>query len=147
MIELGTPMPGIQFDGASRTFTIWAPFRTKTGLNAREHWAIKAKRVKRERQATRFFWKTHRMSVLEGFTGPLRITLERHSPSSRPADLDNVVGGLKAVRDQLCEQIGRDDGDPTILWRYTQQKGPWGVKILLEVPMQTLWNQISKEEA
>lgn len=145
MIELGTPMPGIQFDGSNRTFTLWMPIRTGTGLNQREFWAAKATRVRRERQATRWFWKIHHMFPLEGFRGPMRITLERHSPSTRKADLDNVVGGLKGVRDELCAIIGRDDGDETILWRYTQWKGPWGVKILIEVPMQKLWDKVAKE--
>lgn len=131
MIELGQ---GMKFDGASRTFTIWMPIRTKTGLNSREHWHVRATRVKRERKAARWFWKTHDMFPLEGFKGRMLITLVRQSPSTRLPDLDNVVGGCKGIRDELCALIGRDDSDPNITWRYLAEKGEWGVRVLIEVP-------------
>ena len=123
-----------EFDGPTRTFRLWIPLRTKTGLNSREHWAVRAKRVQRERKATRWFWKTHDMWVLEGYRGPLVVTMTRASPSTRPADMDNVVGGLKGVRDQIASQLGRDDGDRMITWVYDTRKGAWGVDVFIEVP-------------
>lgn len=127
-----------EFSGKTRTFHLWIPIRTKTGLNSREHWAVRAKRVQRERKATRWFWKTHDMWMLEGYKGPLFVTLIRCSPSSRPADMDNVVGGLKAVRDQIASQLGRDDGDRSITWVYNQRRGVWGIDVFIEVPQETV---------
>lgn len=124
--------PGPPFDGPTRTFKIWMPIRTKTGLNLREHPMARSRRVKRERQATRWFWKTHHMFVLEGYLGPLVISMTRVSPGN--PDSDQVVGALKSVRDQLCSQIGRDDRDETIEWRYDKRKGDWGVEVLIQVP-------------
>lgn len=124
----------IPFDGKTRTFHLAIPIRTKTGLNVREHWAVRFNRVKRERKATRWFWKVHDMWVLDGYLGPLVITMVRVSPSHTPANMDNVVGGLKGVRDQIASQLGRDDSDRGIEWRYDQRKGPWGVDVTIRAP-------------
>lgn len=123
-----------EFDGETRTFHLWIPIRTKTGLNSREHWAVRAKRVQRERKATRWFWKIHDMWMLEGYRGPIIVTLVRVSPATRQPDGDNAVGGLKGVRDQIASQLGRDDGDRTITWVYDTRKGAWGIDVFIEVP-------------
>jgi hypothetical protein len=134
MIRTVSEFSGMKFDGASRRFEVWMPIRTTTGLNQREHWAVRSKRVKRERQATRWFWKTHDMHPLEGYKGPMTIRLTRVSPSTRQPDLDNVVGGCKGIRDELAALMGRDDGDRTITWEYSSEKGEWGVSVIIEVP-------------
>lgn len=134
IVVKGQKISDQEFDGETRTFHLWIPIRTKTGLNSREHWAVRMKRVQRERKATRWFWKTHDMWVLEGYRGPLVVTMTRASPSTRPADMDNVVGGLKGVRDQIASQLGRDDGDRMITWVYDTRKGAWGVDVFIEVP-------------
>lgn len=126
MIQLGLdPEEMAALKGA---FTIPIPIRTSTGLNYREHYAVRSLRVKRERKATRWFWMKAKPPH---FILPLRITLIRVSPGNG-TDLDNVVGGLKAVRDQIADQLGFDDGDPRITWRYGQLKGPWGVTVTIE---------------
>ena len=130
----GQKISDFTFDGASRCFRIWMPIRTKTGLNSREHWAVRANRVRRERQATRWFWKTHDMHLFDGYKGPVTVSLTRVSPSARQPDLDNVVGGLKACRDELAALMGRDDGDRTITWEYDSRNGDWGVEVVIEVP-------------
>ena len=104
------------------------PIRTTTGLNAREHWAVKAKRVKRERQATRFFWTAQRVGLNLAAGMHWRIELVRYAPGN-PPDGDNVVAGLKAVRDQLAEQLGISDGDRRHLWFYGSRRGHWGVRV------------------
>lgn len=110
------------------------PIRTTTGLNSRESWQARAKRVKRERAATMqallafVHWerKTKLLRVLAG-AGVVSVELERVSP--READSDNVVGGLKAVRDEVAAWLGIDDGDPRIVWSYSQSRGPFAVKV------------------
>ena len=126
MIQLGLDAGDVE--ALRGAFTIPIPIRTTTGLNFREHFAVRSKRVKRERQATRWFWLKAKPPQ---FILPLRITLIRVSPGNG-TDLDNVVGGLKGVRDQIAEQLGFDDGDDRITWRYGQLKGPWGVTVTIE---------------
>jgi hypothetical protein len=126
VIQLGLNTEDV--DALKGAFTIPIPIRTTTGLNFRESWFVRSKRVKRERKATRWFWIKAKPPP---FILPLRITLIRISPGNK-ADLDNVVGGLKGVRDQVAEQLGFDDGDPRISWRYGQLKGPWGVTVTIE---------------
>lgn len=112
------------------------PIRTTTGLNVREHWAARAKRVKRERAATLqallafVHWdgKTALLRVLAG-AGVVSVALERVSP--READEDNAVGGLKSVRDEVSAWLGVDDGDPRIVWSYSQSRGPFAVRVTI----------------
>lgn len=112
------------------------PIRTTTGLNSRESWQARAKRVKRERAATMqallafVHWerKTKLLRVLAG-AGVVSVHLERVSP--READDDNVVGGLKAVRDEIATWLGVDDGDPRVVWSYSQTRGPFAVLVTI----------------
>lgn len=127
MIQMGG-LTDRDLNALEKAFTVAIPIRTRTGLNAREHWAMRSQRVRRERQATRLFWLK---ASPPRFYLPLVVTLIRVSPGNG-ADLDNVVGGLKGVRDQIAEQLGFDDGDRGITWRYDQRKGPWGVVVALE---------------
>ena len=115
------------------------PLRTKTGLNAREHWAVKAKRVKAERDATGRYWLANALQyrvrcdlrLLAKYAPGLLITLTRIGP--RLCDDDNLAGGLKAVRDQVAEELGTDDGPNSMLrWKYHQERGPWGVRVRVE---------------
>lgn len=112
------------------------PIRTTTGQNAREHWAARAKRVKRERKLTglsllhQVHWerKTALLRVLAG-AGVVSVHLERVSP--RRADDDNVVGSMKAVRDEIAAWLGIDDGDPRIAWSYSQSLGTFAVRVTI----------------
>lgn len=119
-------------------FTV--PIRTKTGLNAREHWAAKANRVKRERNATRVAFEVAlgcrysgqgkgRAATLTAIA-PQTVTLTRVGP--RLADDDNAAAGLKAVRDEVAVILGHDDGSAWFTWRYVQERGPWGVRVRIE---------------
>lgn len=103
------------------------PIRTTTGLNAREHWAQRAKRVKKERSSARML----AMAAVraEGIPPlPLKITLIRIGP--RKCDSDAVPGGLKGVRDGIADALGIDDGnDEHAAWSYTQERGKWGVRV------------------
>jgi hypothetical protein len=112
--------------------------RTSTGLNSREHWCTRARRVTAERFETRIRlataqrfragWRAHQAAG-----GRLRVTLTRCSPATRPMDDDNLPGALKAVRDEVADWLGRDDGDRAAwVWQYAQRRGPWGVELLIE---------------
>lgn len=105
---------------------IVVPIRTVTGLNAREHWAARARRVKKERRITAWALALSRAAVPQI---PCTVLLTRVTPRGT-ADDDNLSGALKAVRDQIAQWIGVDDRDSSkVRYRYAQKRGPWGVEI------------------
>lgn len=103
---------------------IHVPVQAGKGQNDREHWRVKHKRVKREKEATAW--------VLRGAERPLlpcSVILTRVAPSNGLDD-DNLAGSLKSVRDAVAEWLGVDDKDRfTVRYRYAQRRGPWGVTI------------------
>jgi hypothetical protein len=106
------------------------PLRTVPGLNAREHFAVRAKRVRKEREAVAW--------VLRGAARPAipcSVTLTRVAPSAGVDD-DNLVGALKGVRDEIAAWLGVDDRQRTqVRYRYAQTRGEWGVRIEFGPPV------------
>lgn len=99
------------------------PLKTVGGLNAREHWRARQRRVKAEREMTAWYVKP--------FPTPCICRLIRLSPGT--LDDDNLAGSLKAVRDEVAKLCGVDDkpGGP-ITWVYAQEKcarGTFGVRV------------------
>lgn len=49
-------------------------------------------------------------------------------------DDDNLIGGLKSLRDSIANRVSVDDGDPRIRWQYHQieSKGREGVVVTIE---------------
>lgn len=99
------------------------PIKTVTGLNAREHWRVRAKRVKAERHTT--------ASIVQPFWTPCIVRMVRLSPAL--CDDDNLQGAMKAVRDEIAKINGVDDGPAgPITWVYAQEKckrGTFGVRV------------------
>jgi hypothetical protein len=103
---------------------IHVPLRTVSGMNAREHWQARARRVKGERQLVAWHLATVKKPAV-----PLVVTLTRIAPSNGLDD-DNLAGALKACRDEIAEWIGVNDRDrKTVRYEYEQERGPWGVRI------------------
>ena len=99
------------------------PIKTVTGLNAREHFRVRAKRVRAERAAVAL--------IVKPFWTPCIVRMVRLSPAL--CDDDNLQGAMKAVRDEIAKINGVDDG-PTgpITWVYAQEKckrGTFGVRV------------------
>lgn len=116
---------------ASITF----PIKVPSAANLREHWAVKARRVKEQRHVTALVLRTKEGAALlkAAEQRPLAVTLTRLSP--RLLDGDNLQTSLKAVRDEVAKAIGVDDRDGTedVWWRYTQEKNErQGVRIFVE---------------
>jgi len=102
--------------------TVDLPLRLSSTPNLREHWATRARRVRRERAAALAVPK-HPL--------PCVVTLTRHGP--RLLDDDNVVGAFKALRDGIADRLGVDDADTRVAWRYEQAVRPeHGVTVTLE---------------
>ena len=103
---------------------ILIPLRTGRGLNARENWRARARRVKAEREATWWALRAKPWPAL-----PCTVRLTRCAPSNGMDD-DGIVGALKAVRDQVAEWLGVDDKDTArVRYVYAQCRAAWGVRI------------------
>jgi len=111
---------------------ILIPLRTSSGLNMREHWTAKARRVKRERTIVGLALMGKKKPAI-----PCSVLLTRVAPSNGLDD-DNLVSGLKAVRDEVAAWIGVDDKLSSLVrYRYAQKRGPWGVEITFGPPVRT----------
>jgi hypothetical protein len=108
--------------------SVRVPIKTVSGLNVREHWRVRAKRVKAERSAVA--WA---MSCTDPPGLPAIVTLTREG--KRLLDSDNLQGSQKAVRDAVADWLNCNDADPRIEWRYAQVTRPdYGVLIEVTSP-------------
>ena len=99
-------------------------FRTGSGLNGREHWAGRARRVRSERDMVAWSLRKATKPQL-----PLLVTLTRVAPSNGLDD-DNLSGSLKAVRDEVAAWLGVDDKRRDVVrYEYAQRRGPWAVEV------------------
>lgn len=97
------------------------PGEAPSAPNLREHWAVKAKRVKQQRAKV-----TRHMPKWDG-APLLYVRLTRVSP--RELDDDNVRGSLKGHRDACASRLRVDDATPLVRWEYAQAKGPASVVV------------------
>jgi hypothetical protein len=103
------------------------PLHTGRGLNDREHWAARHRRVQRERQVTSALLPRG-LPKLVG-PGPYTVTLTRQAPSNGLDD-DNLAGALKSVRDEVAAALGVNDGHvEDVRFHYAQRRGDWAVLI------------------
>lgn len=104
---------------------ITVPIRTGLGLNSREHWGAKAKRVKAERSAVS--WAICQARKPDR---PCVVTLTRCGPSNGMDD-DGLAGSLKGVRDEIAAWLGVDDRRREIVrYEYKQRRAKfWSVEI------------------
>ncbi len=108
------------------------PLHIPSVANLREHWSTKAKRTKSQRNAV--VLARHGGGFLSAIAAitrgePLVCTLTR---IGRKLDDDNLASAFKAVRDQVAEELGVDDGSDAVAWRYAQEKGKAGIRIEIE---------------
>lgn len=128
-----TPLADLLQDGQYQpgnvTASVVVPIRTISRFNADEHPMARARRVKRERNAVLLCWPRASVPV------PCTVHLTRIAPKrAGPLDSDNLQGALKALRDEIARLLGADDGDSRLTWQYSQQVGPWGVRLLVVAP-------------
>jgi hypothetical protein len=109
---------------------IFIGMRTVPGLNGRELWQARCRRVKRERECVGWALKTTSKPCI-----PCSVLLTRCAPSGGLDD-DNLTGALKGVRDAIAEWLGVDDKLRfQVRYRYAQRRGPWGVEISFGPPV------------
>lgn len=116
--------------GAGCRVCVTVPVRTISAINAREHWAVRAKRVKSERIATA--WAL-RGACSEGLIKrePIVRLTRLMGPRGRMLDDDNLRSALKSVRDSVAEWLRADDADERITWVYAppERAAQWGVRV------------------
>jgi hypothetical protein len=101
------------------------PLRTGSGLNDREHWRVRARRVESEKYMTGLF-----------IIFPIDVYLTRISPANacgvwKGLDSDNLAGSMKSVRDTIARWLGVDDAlEDRVRYRCEQARGKlWQVLI------------------
>lgn len=101
--------------------TITIPIRTISEANRsrNEHWAVTRERVKAQRAAVSLCWRLVDPGSRPSL--PSVVTMTRIAP--RALDDDNLARSFKAVRDQVAAEMGVDDRDPRVTWRYAQRRG------------------------
>lgn len=95
------------------------------GKTAESHVATAgAENSKPERAAADALRQTRRaIKALPPIAGKLRVKFTR-GYRGIPLDRDNLVGGLKPLRDEIARIYGRDDAEQSgITWEYEQAKG------------------------
>jgi len=106
--------------------TVYIPMRLVSEANKHEHWAAKAKRVRRQRWVVARVLDTKLAPAL-----PAVVKLTRIAP--RRLDDDNLARAFKAVRDEVAQWVGTDDSPGSgIEWRYAQRRGKmreYGIEI------------------
>ena len=91
--------------------------RTISENNAREHHMARARRRSAQRALVHLELPMHIASCRP--VGPYLITLTRIAP--RKLDSDNLQGAMKAIRDQVADELGINDGDEAHEWAYAQR--------------------------
>lgn len=99
--------------------------RTVPGMNVREHYMARFRRVRDEKERTA--WELAKWAEKPPI--PCVCVLTRFAPSNGLDD-DNLAGSLKGVRDAVAQWLEVDDRDRSrVRYVYEQQRGSWGVGI------------------
>ena len=100
--------------------------RLPSAANLREHWAVRAKRAKGQRERA---WLHVRGALPLATLQRARVVgaiIELVRVAPRKLDSDNLASAFKAVRDGVADCLGIDDGDERLEWRYSQRRGKPG---------------------
>jgi len=95
----------------------WAELVIPSAANLREHWAVRARRTRAQRDAAFVLGR-----LLPRWSVPLTIALCRVAP--RLLDSDNLASALKGVRDGIADALGVSDAPSGgVEWVYSQRRG------------------------
>lgn len=106
---------------------ITIPIKTLNVSNQREHWAVRQKRVKGQREAVAWSVLAQAPSIELIEDGlkqgkAFHITLTRIAPRMLDQH-DGLPCALKPIADEVAKQLGVDDRDKRVEWRYAQCRG------------------------
>ena len=108
------------------------PIRTVSGMNAREHWRKRAKRVEAERFAVRLaIVQQYGAQLPEAPKRPCIVKLTRIGPTRGLDPFDNLPSSLKGVVDEIANWLGVDDRKSDLVrYECAQRRGPqWMVEV------------------
>lgn len=108
---------------------LFLPIRTTSEANAHEHWRVRQKRAKAQRQAAMIGVLTawHRLAL----TLPAIVTMTRYG--RRELDSDNLAGSFKHIRDGIADAFGVDDRDQRYTWVVRQERSKhYGIRIEID---------------
>lgn len=114
---------------------ILLPIRTVSEANQRDHWRALADRKRAQKDEIKI--SLHGFLSFYAVSLPCVVRLTRIG--AKALDDDNLAISFKAIRDQLAELIGVDDGSEMIRWQYDQvvdRLAGYGVKIEILRPFQ-----------
>ena len=121
--------------------TFLVPIKTVSALNVREHWAVRARRVKSERNAVYVSALAARATLnLNGAPRlavdlPVTVTLTRISHRKLDGH-DNLAASMKGCVDEVAALLGlKSDDDDRVTWVYRQSgegRGVFGVRVSIE---------------
>ena len=100
--------------------------------NRREHWRVVAKRAAAEKLATLAALSQVGTAVRAQLRAAPRLAVRFVKTGGRTWDSDNLVAGLKHVRDGLALWLGPDDGSDWYEWLWPRQE-PGAVGVRLEL--------------
>lgn len=104
------------------------PMKLPSAGNLHEHWRTRASRVKSQRGAVMLFRRRFLEAIAATMRGKALVCLlTRIGP--RKLDSDNLAFAFKAIRDQIAEELGINDGSDAVEWKYAQAKGPASIRI------------------
>ena len=112
-------------------FACLVEVRTVSEANSREHFAVKSKRARAQREAV-----AESMALALGAgqqlpAGPWYVRLTRLSKGK--LDDDNLGRALKSPRDTVAAALGVDDGSDAVAFTYRQAKGAKVAGLTVEI--------------
>lgn len=106
-------------DNGNKLIALLVGYVLPSRANVQDHWAVKMKKVKKQRNGINNILRT------SGFVPilPATITLCRIAPRELD-DGDNIGMAFKAMKDGITDWIGlTNDNDHRLTWKYDQQSG------------------------
>jgi hypothetical protein len=112
----GREAPEATASGDTAPLVVLVAIPTVSGLNVREHWRARSRRVARERGAVRLALDEHEPP-------PLPVVIELTRLGWNEVDDDALPGSLKAVRDEIADWLGlpNDRRREGLTWLYSQR--------------------------
>lgn len=91
--------------------------RTVSESNMREHWSVKAKRVRLQREFVAVALASIDDAATKQLRASPRVVVQFTRVGGKKLDSDNLVGAFKACRDQVAKWLGKDDAPGSgIVW-------------------------------
>lgn len=110
--------------------TLTLACRVVSEANRRDHWTVMRRRKEVQAQSLgKALAALHAALTPALLPAPLCVTWVH---VGREMDDDNLRRAFKGLRDALAAELGVDDADPRVEWRYEQRAGAPGVELRIE---------------